>query len=236
MTSSLFDDIANAPDDLPDIMAGASMEDDVPQTAKRTRRTRAARIVRDDGTEEEAPRITTRVPRNAKLKDDLMETYVSLASELAVVAPTMSGVLILRAERTMDGLVALASGHKRTMAALRKVANAGKGVDLLQTLVLVIAAAAVDFGRIPIDHPFLDHFGHVEIRRDEKGNAVRDSTGKMVKDKKSLREIHEMMNGSPSTDTPEDPMYDPRVYAPPPPQWNGQHGPTIVPPMNWSPR
>jgi hypothetical protein len=96
----------------------------------------------------------------------------------------------------------------------------------------------VDFGRIPLDHPLLDNLGHIEIERDERGKAKRDGQGKFVKNKKSLREIMEMMNPSSVQDVgpfqsgPEVPSYAPPV----PPQWNPTPHPpgkATIPPMNW---
>jgi hypothetical protein len=172
------------------------------------------------------------------LQDELLEAYVELASDIGVAAPTVSGVLIVRAEKTVDGMVSLASGHKRTMAALRKVAKASKGADVIQTVVLVMVAAAFDFGRIPSDHPILHNMGHVEIERDANGKPKRDSRGKYVKTKLSLFDIHQQMTGSNDQSSPDD-ITEPAYTMPAPPTYGGRHetgtGPIGVPPMNWSP-
>lgn len=197
MTASLVDELANVPEPEPDPgdVWGAAVfeEDETPQEKPKRRYRRRQPKVDEDGNEIKTP--VTRVPRAAKLKEELLEPLVSLATDLATVAPTVSGVLIVRAERTVDGMVDLASGHKRTMAALSKVAKFSKGADVLETVLLVLFAAAVDFGRIPVNSPLLDHLGHVEIARDAAGKAKRDpEDGKIIKEKITLREIYDKMH------------------------------------------
>lgn len=231
-------DIEPAPSDDP--FAGMQLEDDdtpEPPAGKRTRQRRAPRVRTEDG--EDVPR--TRQPRNAQLQDDLLEAYVEFASGIGVAVPTVSGVLIVRAEKTVDGVISLASGHKRTMAALRKVAKVSKGGDVVQTLVLVMVAGMLDMGRIPLDHPILDNMGHVEIERDESGKPRRDSKGKYIKTKVSLRDIHHRMNetDSSSSSTSDHEYMAPVYTMPTPPTYRGGHetgtAPITVPPMNWSP-
>lgn len=206
--------------ETPDYLSGAVLEDDEP---KRTRRRKTTSD--DDGT----PR--TRAPRNAKLSEELLEGYVSLATDFATVMPTVSGVLIHRAERTVDGIVALASGHPRVMKALRTSAKFSKGADVLQTVFLVLVAAAIDIGRIPVDHPILNTLGDVHIVKDKNGKPMRDASGRMVKERTSLRDIHDTMHGSDSSGQAESPFADFAV-----PQWpmTGT-GPMTMPPMNWTP-
>lgn len=213
MTSSLVDEDFD--------LSAAVLEDDEDVKPKRTRRRRTT----DDG----EPR--TRAPRNSKLSEELLEGYVSLASDFATVMPTVSGVLIHRAERTVDGIVALASGHPRVMKALRTSAKFSKGADVLQTVFLVLVAAAIDLGRISVDHPILDTLGDVQIQKDEKGKAVKDHTGRIVKERVTLRDIYDTMHGD--AVSPE--QYAQDTFAPPVAPFTGT-GPMTVPPMNWSPR
>src|SRR5215210_2508997 len=130
-------------EEVPSYLSDATMEPDEDVTPKRTRRRRTQS---EDG--DAPPR--TRAPRNSKLNEELLEGYVSLATDFATVMPTVSGVLIHRAERTVDGIVALAQGHPRVMKALRTSAKFSKGADVLQTVFLVLVAAAIDLGRISV--------------------------------------------------------------------------------------
>ena len=196
MTSSLIDDIAAAPDEPePDLLAGVEMEAAPVRTRQRgPGRPRKIRIDPETG---EPIEPTPRQPRNAKLAEELLETTVSAASDISAVAPTVAGVLIARAETTVDGLVALASGHKRTTAVLRRVAKASKIAELLTTFMLIFVAAAVDFGRIPSDSPLLDNLGFTEIVKDNKGKPTKDDQGKFIKDRTTLRYIYDTMHDGP---------------------------------------
>lgn len=207
-------------EELPDYLSGASLEpdDDAPKRTRRRRRTPS-----DDDT----PR--TRAPRNSKLSEELLEGYVSLATDFAAVMPTVSGVLIHRAERTVDGIVSLAQGHPRVMKALRTSAKFSKGADVLQTVFLVLVAAAIDIGRIPVDHPILDTLGDVTVVKGPDGKAARDSAGRIMKERMTLRDIHDTMTGG-STQQPAEPDFAV------PPQWSPMTpGPATMPPMNWTP-
>lgn len=207
---------------LPDYLASATLEDD--DAPKRTRRRR--RSTSDDDT----PR--TRAPRNSKLTEELLEGYVSLATDVATVMPTVSGVLIHRAERTVDGIVSLAQGHPRVMKALRTGAKFTKGADVLQTVLLVVVAAMVDMGRIPLDHMILDTLGDVSIVKGPDGKPVRDAAGRIAKERMTLRDIHNAMTGAQEdTEVTPDFNFGANVaWSPMPP------GPMTVPPMNWTPR
>lgn len=212
--TSLLEEVANAPEPEPatddEVWGQAVLEglDDKPEDpgegkpARRTRRPRKPKV--DPETGEPVP-PTTRAPRGAKLKEELLEPFVSLATDVATFAPTVSGVLIVRAERTVDGMVDLATGHKRTMAALQKVAKVSKGTDVLETVLLVLVAAAVDVGRIPLGSPLLDNIGHVEIQRDDHGKARRDGDGKLIKNKITIREIYNKTHGDDEQSAPPGP-------------------------------
>lgn len=207
-------------EEMPDYLAGMTLEEDPEPEPKRTRRRRAP-------SEDGEPR--TRQPRNAKLQEELLEGYVSLATDLATVMPTVSGVLIHRAERSVDGIVKLAQGHPRVMKALRTSAKFGHAADVLQTLFLVAVAAFIDMGRIPVDHPILDTLGDVSIAKDANGKTIRDGAGRIQKERVTLREIYETMHGADATPEPAPfPMPDFGV-----PNFGG---PMTMPPMNWSPR
>lgn len=212
MTSTLIRDIENAPpepepEEIEDLFSGMETEELQPRT--RQRRPRKPRV---DAEGNPLPPVT-RQPRNAKLAEDLLETTVSVASDLSAVAPTVAGVLIARAEATVDGMMALASGHKRTTAALRKVASVSKVAELLSILSLIVVAAMVDFGKIPVDSPILDRIGYAEISRNEQGKARKDDQGRIVKDHKTIRDIYNTMH----------PDQESTLDGPPAmPDWNGQ--------------
>lgn len=210
-------------DEMPDYLSGAVLEDEEEVKPKRTRRPRRA-ATDEDG----APRA--RAPRNAKLQEELLEGYVSLATDFATVMPTVSGVLIHRAERTVDGIVKLASGHPRVMKALRTSAKFTNGADVLQTVFLVVVAAAIDLGRIDVSSPLLDTLGDVTIAKDANGKAKRDHAGRIVKERVTLREIFDTMHGSDSAASPE------QHFAPPDFSVPFVGAPNVMPPMNWTPR
>ncbi len=213
MTTAFLEDVANAPEpEVPpeDDWSTAVVTEPSPQRTRQRRSPRKPKIDPDTG-EEITP--AARIPRNSTLKEQLLEPYVSLASDLSAVAPTTAGVLIVRAEKTVDGIVDLASGHKRTMAALRKVAKGGKAIDLVETLLMLVIAAAVDFGRLPVESPLLDMIGHVEIVRDSAGKFAKDAQGKMIKEKTSLRDIRDKMIPEGQDEAP--------VGPPPMPRWSG---------------
>lgn len=207
--------------ELPDYLSGATLEDDT--EPKRTRRRRAPSVDEDGN-----PR--TRAPRGAKLQEELLEGYVSLATDLATVMPTVSGVLIHRAERSVDGIVKLAQGHPRVLKALKTSAKFSHAADVLQTVFLVAVAAMIDVGRISVDHPILDTLGDVTIAKDATGRAKRDGAGRIIKERVSLREIYDTMHGTDSAEsTGPDPFAAPNVSSP-------FGAPTTMPPMNWTPR
>jgi len=229
MTATLFSEIESAPDDPvtdPPLFGTVETESDT-ATPRRTRQRqpRAKKIDPDTGEEIKA----TRAPRNAKLNDDLLESVVSAASDLSAIAPTVAGVLVARAEVTVDGLMALATGRKRTTAVLKKVASVSKISELLTTALLLGIAAAVDFGRIPADSPLLDRIGYTDLVRGEDGKLKKDDRGFVVKERMTLRDIYETMNpNAPAPSGPEMPQWSPTAPS------TGS-GPTRMPPGNWVP-
>jgi hypothetical protein len=254
MTTAFLDDVANAPDPEPDLFGDAEFdgEQEAPQRTSETRakgtRVRVreceecgktftgGRKVCPDCKGTAAPRqASTGTRGNAKLAEDLLETLVSTASDISAVAPTVAGVLIARAEVAVDGMMALAKGHKRTTAVLQRVASASKIAELLSFGALLIVAGMVDLGKMPLDSPILDRVGYAEIVRDEKGKARKDDQGKIVKDRKTIRDIHDLMTGQDTSEhAPDDSI----------PVWNNGYptmqpdtgtAPYTMPPMNWTP-
>lgn len=234
MTASLFSEIDELPEapEKPDSLFGDAVTEE--ETPKRTRKPRTPRAKKydEDGNEIKA----TRAPRNAQLSEDLLETTVSIAGDLAPFAPTVAGVLVARAEVLTDGLMALSKGHPRTTAALKKVASAGKMAGLIEFALLIAFAGAVDFGKIPASSPLLDRIGYSEIIRDEKGKAVKDEHGLIKKNRMTIRDIRRTMgvDDSAEQDTSLDmPEWNPHNSGPGP---DTGTGPLTMPPMNWVPR
>lgn len=114
---------------------------------------------RSDAGQPRGPRGATgaRKPRGGmsaadkKLADELLNPWAKLCTALAMVAPTVSGVMSMRGEASMQGLVALASPKMKE--ALTKAAKTGPGLDLAETILMVMVAAAVDFGKVDPDSP-----------------------------------------------------------------------------------
>lgn len=236
MTSSLFselDDLPEAPEKPESLFGDAVMDD--PEPPRRTRQPRKPREKKYDADGNEIKQ--TRAPRNAKLAEELLDTTVSIASDISAFAPTMAGVLIARAEAAVDGMTALAQGHPRTTAALKKFASVSKVAGLLEVALLLVVAGMADFGKIPASSPLLDRIGYAEIVRDEKGKPVKDDHGLIVKDRKTLRDIRKAMGvEDDETDSPMGmPEWNPNGnYAGTGPDTGT--GPLTMPPMNWVPR
>ena len=98
-----------------------------------------------------------------KIVDDLLVPYATLSAGLALTAPTAAGVLMARGEKTVEAVVSLAAGNPRMLAALQKAAKVGPATEILQTLLMVGVAGAMDFGRIPPDNPLAAVMGISEI-------------------------------------------------------------------------
>jgi hypothetical protein len=237
VTSALFseiDSLPDAPEKTEDLFGTVSM-DDADEPVRRTRRPRKPREKKydADGNEIKATRVTS----TARLNDDLLETTVSIASDISAFAPTVAGVLVARAEVTVDGLTALAKGKPRTTAALKKFASVGKIAGLLEVGLLLFVAAMADFGKIPASSPILDRVGYAEILRDEKGKARKDDHGMVLKQRTSIRDIRISM-GIDDTDTASTESMMPSWGAPSAPHQTGPgpdtgSGPIGMSPMNW---
>jgi hypothetical protein len=124
-----------------------------PVTGKKPRKKRS------DAGQARGPRGSTG-PRKArgglsaadkKLADELLNPIAKIVKGLTFVAPTVAGVLANRGEASAQGVVALASPKMKE--ALGKAAKTGPGLDLIETLLMMIVAAAVDFGRMDPDSP-----------------------------------------------------------------------------------
>lgn len=130
-------------------------EDDAPPPS-RTRKPRS-----DKG----KPRGTrgTRASSARKVADDLLVPWATIAAGVAMTAPTLSAVMLMRGEKTMDSVVSLASGHPRMMQALQKASKAGPAAELVQTGFMMVLAAGLDFGRIPPEHPMAIATGLTDV-------------------------------------------------------------------------
>lgn len=144
---------------MPDIdLANATFENDVEPDTKpeRTRKPRS-----DKG----QPRAArgTRTSSTRSLADSLLQPYAMLASGLGFVAPTVTAVLLSRGEKTVDAFVEIAKRHPRMLAALKKASVMGPATELATTGIQVVIAAALDFGRLPVDHPLAFSMGITEL-------------------------------------------------------------------------
>lgn len=216
MTSSLLDEVAAAPEpevDPADEWGQVILDKPEDEKPKRRGRPRKPRPIDPETGQEVEPPKRTYQPRANKLKEELLEPFVEFASDISFVAPTAAGVLIVRAEKTVDGIVDLAQGHPRVLNALKRTTQAGKGVEVITTILLLIVAAAVDLGRIPAASPILDHLGHSEIVRDDNGRAKKDTTGRLQKERTSLRDIYNKMHPDAGMDIPGPPPM-PESFSP----------------------
>lgn len=110
--------------------------------APKTRKPRA------DKGQPRGPRRTSK-----KLADDLLNPWAKLAKTLMWGAPTVAAVMLEGGERTVDAIVSIAAEHPRMLAALQKVSKIGPATDLADMALSILVAAALDFGRIPPEHP-----------------------------------------------------------------------------------
>ena len=250
MTSSLIDDIASAPEDpgADALFAEPELEDapqrtKEPEPGKRGPRKRERQCTECGKTFVGGRRVcpdckgtpvtTTRTqPRgSARLEEELLESLIEVASDIAPVMPTVAGVLVARGEQATHGLVTLAKGKPRTTAILEKIAKGGQSAGLVSFGVMLVIAAMVDLGKISPDSMILDSVGYAEILRDEKGKAQRNERGLLVKERHTLREIREMMTGEDtSRQTPafHESTWDPVSGVAP-------GSPNTFPAMNWTP-
>src|SRR5207302_292616 len=152
--------------------------------------------------------------------------------------PILSGVLILRAESSVKGMVSLSKGHPRVQAILQKAGKASQAADLFQTVILAIVATMVDIGRIPAEHFLLDTLAVVELERDDRGKPVKDGQGKYLKNRTTLRDIYTNMH--PEAQPEYEQYQQPGMAGMPPFSANGfmPHDtgtrPPFIPPMNWT--
>lgn len=239
MPDTLLDDIAAAPAE-PDYVP----PEPAPKPAVRTKRGRGRPrknplpddVIPDMEGDKDEDKPAPRKPRSPsvsarKLSDDLLGVTVELASDLSPFAPTVAGVLISRAEVAVDGMMALAKGKPRVEAALRKVTSVSKVAELFSFGVLLVAAAAVDSGRIPPSSPLLDHLGYAELIRDDNGKPLRDEAGRIRKTRRTLRDIRTTMVGE--DPTVGMPVSDMPSWEPVGPESTNTRE-AFFPPMNWT--
>lgn len=88
-----------------------------------------------------------------QIADDLLVPYATFAAGFSMMAPTMAGVMMTRGEKTVDAVVKLAAKNPRMLAALKKASVVGPAFEIAETVLMMAVAGAMDFGRIPADHP-----------------------------------------------------------------------------------
>lgn len=151
-------------DTFPDIdLSSASLEDtDTPRTRK----------PRSD-----AGKPRGRAASTKSLQEDLLVPWAMLASSVAMVAPTASAVLLKQGEQTVNAIIGIAKDHPKMMAALKKAGKMGPGVHIANTVLCTGIAVALDFGRIPPEHPLAVNLGvsdvYNEVRREPTEEELR---------------------------------------------------------------
>lgn len=136
--------------DLDTLAASATFEDAVPPPDDAPTRTRKPRA---DKGQPRGPRGGPRASTRGKLATDLLDPLAKLAQGLAFVAPTVSAVIISRGEKVTTALVEIAKDHPKMMAALQRASQIGPASDLVEFGFMLFIAGAMDFGRIPPNHP-----------------------------------------------------------------------------------
>lgn len=163
--------------DLETLAASATFEDAVPPPDDAPTRTRKPRA---DKGQPRGPRGGPRASTRGKLATDLLDPLAKLAQGLAFIAPTVSAVIVSRGEKVTTALVEIAKDHPKMLAALQRASQIGPASDLVEFGFMVVIAGAMDFGRIPPNHPLgmitgVSHFYHMTHQTpdtpDESSNA-----------------------------------------------------------------
>lgn len=144
---------------MPDIDLDSAYIDDAPDDTPAPERTRKPRA---DKGKPRGPRTGARGPRTSsakKIADDLLVPWGTLAAGVAMTAPTLSAVMLMRGEKTADALVSIAQKHPRMLKALQKGAESVAMFELAQTGFLMVVAGGMDLGRIPPDAPIAAGLG-----------------------------------------------------------------------------
>jgi hypothetical protein len=108
----------------------------------------------------------TRAPRQSSmtaLANDLLVPYAMLAGSLGMVAPTLSAFLLVRGEKTVDAILNIAKDHPRMLAAMKKASKMGPGTEIATTIIGAAVAGAVDFGKLPPEHPLAFSLGVTDL-------------------------------------------------------------------------
>jgi len=138
-------------------LASATFEDveATEQTPTRTRKPRS------DKGQARGPR--GRAASVKGLAEDLLVPYAMLASGLSFGAPTVAAVMMQRGEKTVDAFLAIAKEHPKMLTALKKASKMGPATELATTVVQIGIAAALDFGKLPPEHPMAVTMGITEL-------------------------------------------------------------------------
>lgn len=145
-------------------LESAVLEDEPPPPPpERTRKPRS------DKGQTRGSRGTGRPSGQAKLRavaDDLLVPWATLAAATSMTAPTFAAVMLRRGEKTIDSVVKIAADHPRMMKALTTASKMGPFAEIGQTILEGILAAALDFGRLPPEHPFAIGTGMTQLYAD----------------------------------------------------------------------
>ena len=127
-------------------------------TPRRTRKRRSDAGVKRTGTG--APR--GRRSSQTRIAGNLLQFWGISAAALAPRAPTAAAVLIQRGEITCNALVEIAQKHPAMLKILESMGSIGPVAVVIQTGVEASLAAAMDFGKLPPEHPMAQGLGLTE--------------------------------------------------------------------------
>lgn len=165
--------------------------------------------------EEDAPKRTRR-PRSDKgqtrtsgrgrtaLADELLVPWATIAAIVSQPLPLVGAVMLTRGEATTKAMVSLAKGHPKMLAALNKVAKAGPASELVQTGALMLAAVAIETGRIPADSSFAQR-----LAINEDGVSLTDAYYQLHPDRLPQEENPDFPFGG----VPDNPLVPPGMAA-----------------------
>lgn len=145
---SLLSNATDEPLDTPDDVDTETGETDPPT---RTRKPRSDKGQARGPRGATGPRMGGRSTSDKKLAEGLLNPWAKAIKAVAYPMPTLAAVMTQQGESTMNALVSLASPKMK--AALAKAARIGPGADLIESVAMMIIAAAMDIGKVPPNSP-----------------------------------------------------------------------------------
>lgn len=115
-----------------------------------------------------------RSPSVGLLADQLLIPWGTVALAASQAVPLVSAVMLDRGEATMKALVEIASDHPKMLGALKKAAKAGPASELFQTGAMLLLAAAIETGRVPVDASIAQRTGLTNMYYDVHPDRAPD--------------------------------------------------------------